>query len=244
MRRTKLRLLRRDALIKTGPVDHGDWIYRPVVGCIIRERFRLVRSLLAGTHCRRLLEVGYGSGVFMPELSQYCDELYGIDVHENAAGVASALAKAGVTAHLHCGSIESTPFEAGYFDAVVAVSAIEFVRDLPAACREIQRILAPVGRFIAITPGYSPLVDFGLRMLTGESATKDYDGRRQAVLPTLESHFEEAARLCVPRFAPRALRLYTGLCVRQPAASAPSSHIAAVRSSEAARESRRVRVGE
>jgi len=39
----------------------------------------------------RILEIGYGSGVFMPELSARCDELYGVDVHSRHEEVAATI---------------------------------------------------------------------------------------------------------------------------------------------------------
>ena len=66
--RLNLKLLPREALIQTGEVDHADWNYRPLLGMIQRLRFRLILRILAGRKYHRLLEIGYGSGVFMPEL--------------------------------------------------------------------------------------------------------------------------------------------------------------------------------
>ena len=77
-----LKLLPPEVLIKTSEVDHADWNYRPLLSWIQRLRFRHIVSMLAGERFQRLLEVGYGSGIFMPELKQYCDELYGIDLHK------------------------------------------------------------------------------------------------------------------------------------------------------------------
>src|SRR5690606_26267525 len=76
-----LRLLPRGALVKTGTVDHADWNYRPVLGPISRIRFKLALALLPSPS-RRLLEVGYGSGIFMPELARTCEVLYGLDTHQ------------------------------------------------------------------------------------------------------------------------------------------------------------------
>src|SRR3978361_950468 len=99
-----LKLLPRNALVKTGDVDHAEWNFRPILGQIQRIRFRLIRKLLKGRHWGRLLEVGYGSGVFMPGLARYCDELFGIDPHPHPEAVADVLSKHGVKAQLVSGS--------------------------------------------------------------------------------------------------------------------------------------------
>jgi tRNA G46 methylase TrmB len=66
----QLSLLPPSALLRTGPVDHADWNYRPLIGTVQRIRFRLVCRLLGNGRFDRLLEIGYGSGVFMPELAK------------------------------------------------------------------------------------------------------------------------------------------------------------------------------
>lgn len=206
-----MRLLPPDALLKTGEVDHADWNYRPLLGAIIRARYRCAVSLLAARRYGRLLEVGYGSGVFMPELARHCDELYGIDIHQLQQPVCELLSGFGVNARLFSGSVEALPFEDRSFDCLVAVSALEFVADLDAACRESRRVLKPGGCLIVVSPGHSPLVDAGLRVLTGKSAKTDFGDRRQSLIPTLLKHFVVRRSLTVPRFGGTLARLYTAL---------------------------------
>jgi methylase of polypeptide subunit release factors len=93
-----LHLLPERALLVTGAVDHADWNYRPVLGRIQRLRFALVRSMLQSSHAKRLLEIGYGSGVFFPELAKRADHLHGIDPHPFAADITKILLQHGVRA--------------------------------------------------------------------------------------------------------------------------------------------------
>ncbi len=194
----KIALLSPDKLIKTGHVDHADWNFRGLLGGIQRLRFALVRSLLKSVAPIRLLEIGYGSGIFMPELANHCKELYGIDVHARNEDVARTLAGLGVEAILSKASAEYLDFPSGYFDCIIAVSSLEFVPNINLASAEMRRVMKPDGRLILVTPGHSPLVDFGLKMLTGESAEKDYGQRRQALLPALSENFREEKRLTFP----------------------------------------------
>jgi ubiquinone/menaquinone biosynthesis C-methylase UbiE len=210
----RLTLLPEDALLKTGDVDHADWNYRPLLGSISRTRFRLVVSLLGGERVGRLLEIGYGSGVFMPELARLSEELYGIDIHQMPEPVAESLRRFSIEAQLFSGSVTAMPFEESFFDRVVAVSALEFVSDIDAACREIKRVLKPNGALIVITPGHSPLVDFGLKILTGKSAKRDFDDRREKLMPTLLKHFQVERRLISPAIGNSLIKLYTALRLR------------------------------
>jgi ubiquinone/menaquinone biosynthesis C-methylase UbiE len=207
----QLHLLPEEVLVKTGPVDHADWNFRPILGSIQRSRFRLMLDLLAEHRFERLLEVGYGSGVFMPELARRCRSLHGVDVHRHADSVGDSLRKLDLRASLMSASAESMPFEDGFFDAVVAVSSFEFIPDLDRACREIRRVLGKNGVFFVVTPGHSRLVDLGLRLLTGKSARADYGKKRQLVMPTLRRHFRVEKIRALPAMPSSFFCLYRGM---------------------------------
>lgn len=200
--------------VRTGPVDHADWNYRFPLGWISRRRLALATRLLPPA-VDRLLKVGYGSGVHLPHWATRAKEVHGIDPHPHAAEVARRLAGHGVTAHLVSGSAEAMPYPDAHFDVVLAISAIEFIPDLPAACREVRRVLRPGGCLVVVTPGHSPLVDFGLKVLSGNSAKKDYGDRRAAVLPTLVEHFAVDKRLTFPPLVSGLVCLYTALRLKQ-----------------------------
>jgi ubiquinone/menaquinone biosynthesis C-methylase UbiE len=206
-----MNLLPRKNLIKTGPLDEADWAYRPVIGEIIRIRFRLILNLLGAGKLDRLLEIGYGSGVFLPELAKHCCELHGIDVHAMPDAVSQELSKVKTTATLKTAQAESIPYPDEFFDAAVAVSSLEFVGDLDTACAEIRRVLKPKGRFIFVTPGSSKVLDFGLKLLTGHEAENDFRGRRQIVIPTTRRYFQFRRTLVAPPIIGNLLRLYSAV---------------------------------
>jgi SAM-dependent methyltransferase len=206
----RLRLLPREGLIKTSKVDHADWNFIPVLGFLQRKRFRLAVSLLPPKRLPRMLEIGYGSGVFMPELANHCEELYGIDIHEKGSEVLRSLSTFKVTASLLRSGVEAMPFPNAYFDAAVAISSLEFVDDLDSACREIKRVLKPGGYLIVVTPGHSFIADLGLKLLTGQSARKDFGNRRESLVQTLLNHFAVQQRVSfLPSVGVPVLHLYT-----------------------------------
>jgi ubiquinone/menaquinone biosynthesis C-methylase UbiE len=197
-RRFGLRLLPKRLLVETGPVDHADWNSRLLLGWISRQRFRMVQSQLPPKRIGRVLEIGYGSGVFLPELAEHSRELFGLDVHDYQDEVTRSLAQYGVQAQLYSATAEDMPFPAGHFDVVVGVSCLEFITDLAAAARETSRVLAPDGIFIIVSPNTSGFVDAGFRLLTGKSAEADFQGRRQRVVPTLLQYFDLDQRTVWP----------------------------------------------
>jgi ubiquinone/menaquinone biosynthesis C-methylase UbiE len=203
-----------DALIRTGDVDHADWNYRPLLGWFQRLRFRCVLGLLEGRHFDRLLEVGYGSGVFMPALRRFCRDLYGVDVHDVANEIRQILRDHGVQADLRRCGVEQMPFPDAFFDCIVCVSALEFVEDVEMGCRELTRVMTPDGYLVVVTPRHSKLLDLGLRVLTGERADIDYAGRREAVLPTLLRYFRIDDQGVCDKPPGMFLSIYAGLRLR------------------------------
>jgi ubiquinone/menaquinone biosynthesis C-methylase UbiE len=208
-------LLPEGALIRTSELDQGAWNYHGVLGWISRQRIVMVDRLLTGVTSGRLLEVGSGSGLFMPTLARHAETLEGVDVHEHPADVEQALAAHGVDASLRTGSVTDLPYADDSIDTVVAISILEFVDDLDQACRELRRVLAPSGRLVVVTPGHSPLLDAGLKILTGERAEDTFRGRRQRIKPVLAEHFRTERTLATPPFSPGVARLYTALLLRQ-----------------------------
>jgi SAM-dependent methyltransferase len=214
--RGELQLLPKQALLATGPVDHANWNYRLVLGRVQRLRFELVRSMIRGSHAHRLLEIGYGSGIFLPELAKHAIELHGIDPHPFRDDVARVLAQRGVHAKLVSGTATQMPYEDDFFQIAVAVSTLEFIDDLPLACREVRRILAPGGIFVLVTPGYSPLPDLALRLLTRASPGDDFKDRRPQILPCLFREFVVDQQVDYPPLLHRMIRLYTALRLLSP----------------------------
>jgi SAM-dependent methyltransferase len=204
---TALRLLPPEALIRTGPVDHADWNYRPLLGMVSRARFRLALSLLPA-RADAILELGYGSGVFLPSLAARAAHVAGFDVHDRAGAVAAALRARGIEADLRGGDGRTLPFADGAFDAVVAVSALEFVDDLDGVCAEVARVLRPGSVFVVVTPGESPLLDRALRWATGKDARTDFGDRRARVEPALRRAFAVRRERAFPAVLGRIIPVY------------------------------------
>lgn len=175
--------------MQTSDVDHADWNYRPLLGKLQRTRFQLIKALLPEGKVDAVLEIGYGSGVFFPELLQHGERISGIDPHPCQDEVAQKLAKANISADLKSGSASEMPFEDDSFDTAVAVSALEYVEAIDDACNEIKRVLRPGGSLVLVTPGKSPILDAGLQLLGGEDADSNYGDRREHLLQALHQHF-------------------------------------------------------
>src|ERR1700739_2562234 len=115
-------------LRRTGEVDSVCQYYEGGIGWVLRQLLRWVRDALP-PGVDRVLEIGYGSGIFFYELARHCRQLTGIDVHPHGAEIREDLANDGIAPDLACASGMALPFRDASFDAVVIVSALEFMSD-------------------------------------------------------------------------------------------------------------------
>lgn len=194
---TKCDLLPPQDLIRTGLLDQGSWNYRPgPLGPLMRHRYTLACDALDDLPCgpdHHVLEIGYGSGIFLPELARRFASVTGVDPHRHAAAVGEALHHRGVRADLIHGRAEHLPLPDHRLDVAVAVSCLEFIDDLDGVCAELRRVLRPGGYLVVVTRGPSPVLDVGMWLLSGEQAGDSFQGRRH-VVPTLERWFDPVSR--------------------------------------------------
>jgi ubiquinone/menaquinone biosynthesis C-methylase UbiE len=137
-----MKLPTRGHLPKTGPVDWIEQYYTPAIGFVLRQRLAWVSRALP-KRFERVLEIGYGSGVFQYELGRRAHLSVGIDPHPHAATVHACLRKDGLSVEVMRGDGAALPFADATFDAVVVVSALEFIADPTTCLAECRRILRP-----------------------------------------------------------------------------------------------------
>lgn len=154
MTRPALRLPPRGTLTPIDEVDPLRFYYRPLIGRVFRARIDVGLALLEGRY-RRVLEVGYGSGLLMPTLGSLADEVHGVDIEPEPAGLRATLQKLGVTVRdLKQADVQRLPYPDGHFDAVIAFSILEHLKahELGPALQEVARTLAPGGIFLVGCP--------------------------------------------------------------------------------------------
>ena len=76
----------------------------------------MVNSLLDKGKFDKILEIGYGSGIFLLELSKKSRRLYGVDIHHKIPLVKEMMRKEGIDADLWVGDISHLPFKDEMFD--------------------------------------------------------------------------------------------------------------------------------
>lgn len=178
-------------LSKTNDVDYYNWNYEFPIKYIQQYRFKTILKLLGDIQYENLLEAGTGSGIFLPELSKHCINLFACDIHPNLENLHHLLSHYKISNYdIQKQSIQRTSYPDNYFDAIVAVSMLEFVDDLEQALNEIKRILKPTGVFVTICPMESKLLDFFVTYYSKRRAEEQFRDSRKHVGKELEKNFQ------------------------------------------------------
>jgi ubiquinone/menaquinone biosynthesis C-methylase UbiE len=210
-RSASVKLPPRSLVPKTAADDPVEYYFKPLTARLYRARLRLAGALLGPGPYESLLEVGYGSGIFLPELAGRTRRLAGVDIHGESERVGGMLRELGVSADLREASLFELPFADGEFDALVCLSVLEHVTELDAALGELARVLRPGGVVVLGFPVRNAITDTFFRAV-------GYDPRR--LHPSGHAEILAAARsqprLAVereawfPRVLPLALAAYAG----------------------------------
>jgi len=202
-------ILPRAAARKTGDEDPVDYYYRPLSARFFRARLRLAASLLGSGPFETLLEIGYGSGIFLPELARRARRLTGLEVHDEAETVGAALGRFAIEADLRRGSVYDMPFDDGAFEAVVCLSVLEHLTELDGALDEVRRVLRPGGIAVLGFPVRNPVTDGAFR-LAGYDPREIHPSTHADILAAAQRNtgfwVEREGRL--PRFVPLPFSAY------------------------------------
>ena len=107
---------------------------------------------------QRALEIGPGSGVYLPVLAGLARQVVASDVEPAFLDHAEALRGEHPNLSLVADDITATALEPESFDLILCSEVVEHIRDSPAALRSMHRLLRPGGALVLSTPQrWSPL---------------------------------------------------------------------------------------
>ncbi|MBI5394077.1 MAG: class I SAM-dependent methyltransferase [Verrucomicrobia bacterium] len=114
---------------------------------LARREHRHILSVLRGR--KRVVDIGCGAGAMVAAMEQNGIEAHGVDA--SAAAIALAGGKVSPS-RLRCGTLETARFDAGFFDAAVAMHMLEHVAEPCAFVKEVRRILKDDGVLLLRIP--------------------------------------------------------------------------------------------
>lgn len=108
------------------------------------------------------LEVGPGSGVYLPTLTRVAREVTASDIEDKYLSELRRFAKSHTNLRLKRDDITRSSISSESFDLILCSEVIEHIPDSQSALKEMYRLLRPGGLLLLTTPSrYSPLEVFG-----------------------------------------------------------------------------------
>jgi ubiquinone/menaquinone biosynthesis C-methylase UbiE len=124
-----------------------------------RKPLRLALDLLAPAAGERILDAGCGTGAAMAAMLDRAPcRPVGLDT--SATMLRAANRRLGGRAHLECAPIESMPFAAQSFDAVLALNVLYFEDAQGSLLSALYRVLKPGGRLVAYVTDADTMADW------------------------------------------------------------------------------------
>ncbi len=191
----------------TNEEDPLKYYYLPVAGWFYKKRLKDVLSSLGDSERENLLEVGFGAGIFFPELKKRCRNIYGLEVHDKTSEVYQSMSDFGIETDLKQGDILNMPYQDDFFDVVVSVSTLEHIKDLNKASDEITRILKPGGVAVLGFPVRNIITDMIFR-ICGNNPRDIHPSSHRDILKAFNEKMILEEIIKLPDFLPMDFGLY------------------------------------
>lgn len=208
-------LPKRHNVYKTGDEDPIFYHYFPVVGAVYRRRLENTLIMLGDKYYDDLLEIGYGSGLLLPELKKRCMNLHALDIHNEMTSVYKMLEHEKIKAKLKSGSILELPYPNESFNAVVSVSVLEHIADLDQAVSEIKRVMRRGGVAVLSFPVKNKITNLFYRVV-GYNASVIHPSGHREIENAVGKQLQIADKLLFPSISNPDYGLYMTLrCIKQ-----------------------------
>lgn len=135
-----MQLPKKENIQPTEIADPLKFYFLPFAKRFFIKRLELVLSKLQDKKYDSLLDIGCGSGIFLKELANRCNNLNAIDTHRKMNLVKDMTLKENIEANLVEASITDLPYASETFDCIISVSVLEHIKELDRALNEIRRV--------------------------------------------------------------------------------------------------------
>jgi len=166
------------------------------------HRLKIARRLLNKKY-PRLLDIGFGSGIFIPELNEITEDYHGVDIHSEVRLVEEILNSKKIKANLKKADIYSLPYPNESFDAIICLSVLEFIPNLERAFSEVQRVAKPEADIIVGAPVVNFLTNFIYdRIIKYKNHRQAHQSNHQEIIKALEEKLKIEKIVTFPSFLP------------------------------------------
>ena len=209
----KLIIPPRHLMTRTNDEDPVFFHYYPIARIVYRKRLKNTLSLIPqGNKFQNLLEIGYGSGIFLPTLAECAEKVTALDIHPETEAVGKLLDFYHIQSRvdLISGDIMKMPFADSTFDGCVIVSTLENIENSGQAVSEIARVVKPGGDIVISFPVENIITDMLFR-IAGEDPRKIHPSNHHYILEYLRKNFTVTRIIHFPSFVPLNWSLYISL---------------------------------
>lgn len=212
----KLKLLPKKYLIRRSIREDccANVYYNSFVGWYYRKRLKMIKDLIESIYDKkfnRILEVGYGTGAFLPTLADLSHRVFGIDIHEYHNTIKNMITHYGLSnVELFKCDVRNLEFDNNFFDCIVCVSVLEHILNFDKAINEILRVLKPNGYTIIGLPVENSFTFF-IQSVFGVNAKTFHVSNYQDIITHLNKKTKIEKTLIFPKIFP----LYIAICVRK-----------------------------
>ncbi len=116
-----------------------------------RSFYKNAAKALDLQHDDKLLEIGFGSGLFIKKYASHVSRIAGLDYSEDMTKLASSINKSLIEsgkAEFKQGDASALPWGENEFSAVVGIETFFFWPEPEASLKEVFRVLSPGGRLV------------------------------------------------------------------------------------------------
>jgi ubiquinone/menaquinone biosynthesis C-methylase UbiE len=189
--------------------------YSPLYKFFYLKRFKIVLKLIDNEKFENMLDVGFGSGIFLPTLAKNAQNLYAIDIHQHIGLVEEMLKNTGARIRLKQASALNLPFENDSFDCITCLSVLEFIEDTDKAVSEMVRVAKKGAKIIIGAPSVNKLTDFCYKIAGKSGQNQKHYSNQNKIITSVKKFWKVEKIIKFPSFTPLNYSMFFVLSARK-----------------------------
>jgi len=141
---------RKTQLFDEWPEIYDRWFTTPIGSLVKQYEIELILDLLKPKQGEVILDAGCGTGIFTLDILSIGSTVIGLDISLPMLIHAREKLK-GYPFQIVLADILNLPFREDYFDKVMSVTAVEFIKDAKGAVKELFRVTKKGGHIVLAT---------------------------------------------------------------------------------------------